>query len=357
MNKLIAGKVTKKFLFKIFLNNNCQIINRLRETNMNFINYIFQSITYIFPYKLTVYKNFKYLYFEMKNQNELPMLKTAPVIPFSEDTLHLGNFCFVPIEMNSKHSSFNFSLSGKKDFHKLLWINKGEGDLYTESRNYIIEDFQIYFFSEGSNFKIDQNSSLNGGVVFFKNEIIPQVNALCNIHTVLNFREKEDIKQHIESLLFLLEYEIKQINKLKKLSGLPFYLAAIIQIILRENSLMPGRRNIQNNTYSKFIKNLVSNINKGNDVEYFAKKMNISKESLISEIKTISDKSPKNIIDSKLLVEAKKQLAHNPVGIKEISKDLGFSYPSHFNLFFKSKLGITPKEFRQKYSCIYTINE
>ncbi len=293
----------------------------------------------------------------MKNQNELPMLKTVPVIPISEETLHFGNFCFTPIEMTSKHSTFNFSLSEKRDFHKLIWINKGEGDLYTKDRNYILEDFQIYFFSEGCNFKIEQNSNLNGGVIFFKNEIIPQVNILYNIHASLNFSEKEDLKQNVESLLFLLEYEVKQINNSNKLSGLPFYLAGLIQIILRENNIKPGRRNIQNNTYSKFIKNLVANINKCNDVGYFAELMNINKDSLISEVKTISDKSPKNIIDSQLLVEAKKQLANNPVGIKKISKDLGFSYPSHFNVFFKSKLGITPKEFRQKYSCIYTITE
>ena len=47
------------------------------------------------------------------------------------------------------------------------------------------------------------------------------------------------------------------------------------------------------------------------------------------------------------MLEAKKMLRNTDESIQTISFDLNFATPSHFSKFFRSKTGMTPKEFRK----------
>lgn len=51
-----------------------------------------------------------------------------------------------------------------------------------------------------------------------------------------------------------------------------------------------------------------------------------------------------------LLIEAKRELFHGRLSIKEIAYHLGFTDQSYFARFFKKHTGITPEEFREKES-------
>jgi len=59
-------------------------------------------------------------------------------------------------------------------------------------------------------------------------------------------------------------------------------------------------------------------------------------------------KSPKQLIDERILLEAKRLLAHSTLSIKEIAFELGFDEPTNFIKYFRKHNHITPAEFRQK---------
>ena len=60
-------------------------------------------------------------------------------------------------------------------------------------------------------------------------------------------------------------------------------------------------------------------------------------------------KTPKEIINERILLEAKRFLVYSHLTIKEIGQDLGFEDPAYFVRYFKKNTETTPVEFREKY--------
>ena len=57
--------------------------------------------------------------------------------------------------------------------------------------------------------------------------------------------------------------------------------------------------------------------------------------------------TPLQIINERIILEAKRMLRYSSLRVKEVSIDLGFEDPSYFNKFFKKITGITPADFRE----------
>lgn len=53
-----------------------------------------------------------------------------------------------------------------------------------------------------------------------------------------------------------------------------------------------------------------------------------------------------NVINARLMLEAKRELAYSSRSIKEIALDLGFSDEGYFSRFFRKHSGLAPSEFR-----------
>lgn len=91
-----------------------------------------------------------------------------------------------------------------------------------------------------------------------------------------------------------------------------------------------------------------SNFREDRKVDSYAEQIGISAKHLAATIKSTTGKYPSDWLDDYVLLEAKKLLRESDDSIQDISFDLNFATPSHFGRFFKSKTGMTPKEFRHK---------
>ena len=58
--------------------------------------------------------------------------------------------------------------------------------------------------------------------------------------------------------------------------------------------------------------------------------------------------SPLKIINERIVLEAKRQILHSTLSIKEVAFQLGFEDPSYFVKFFKRMTGKMPKEFKNE---------
>lgn len=85
-------------------------------------------------------------------------------------------------------------------------------------------------------------------------------------------------------------------------------------------------------------------------VAYFADKFCLSVGYFSDIIKRETGYSPKELIDIHVIAEAKRRLASLKVGVSEVAYSLGFEYPAHFTRLFKRHEGITPTEFRMKFT-------
>lgn len=79
----------------------------------------------------------------------------------------------------------------------------------------------------------------------------------------------------------------------------------------------------------------------------FARQLNIHVNHLNKALKETTGQTTSQLINARILQEARILLKSTNWTINEIAWSLGFTEPNHFSSFFKSAGGITPKKFRQ----------
>jgi AraC-like DNA-binding protein len=82
-------------------------------------------------------------------------------------------------------------------------------------------------------------------------------------------------------------------------------------------------------------------------VSYYAAQLLITEKRLNQATTKVLDKTPKEIIDDRIMLEAKRLLAHTSENIKEVGYALGFEEPTNFIKYFKKHASTTPTEFRE----------
>ena len=113
------------------------------------------------------------------------------------------------------------------------------------------------------------------------------------------------------------------------------------------------RSNLNSDVISKFERLLKAyyNTRKVHDIgiptlKYCASEINLSPNYLSDLLKKETGKSAQEHIHLFIIEKAKNSLLNSKNSISEIAYSLGFDYPQHFSSLFKSKTGVSPKEFR-----------
>jgi signal transduction histidine kinase/DNA-binding response OmpR family regulator len=100
---------------------------------------------------------------------------------------------------------------------------------------------------------------------------------------------------------------------------------------------------------SEFSSLVESNIsNEDFNVEDIIKNMGISRVQLYRKVKALLSLNVNDYILNARLQKAKYCLQHEEMSISEIAYQVGFSSPAYFSTVFKSKFGVTPREFKDK---------
>ncbi len=82
-------------------------------------------------------------------------------------------------------------------------------------------------------------------------------------------------------------------------------------------------------------------------VAYFADKCCYSAKYFGELVKTVTGRTAKDHINTRLIRAARQLLSDDTLNITQVSQQLGFEYPQHFVRFFKSQTGKTPSEFKR----------
>ncbi len=80
----------------------------------------------------------------------------------------------------------------------------------------------------------------------------------------------------------------------------------------------------------------------------YADKLHVHVNHLNATVKKHTGKTTREVIQEKIIAEAKKLLLHTGWDAAQVGYSLGFEYPSHFNKYFKQHTGISPLSFRQE---------
>jgi len=83
-------------------------------------------------------------------------------------------------------------------------------------------------------------------------------------------------------------------------------------------------------------------------VSKYASRLNVTEKRLNAATTKVLGRTPKGLIDERVMLESKRLLAHTWLSVKEIGYELGFDEPTNFIKYFRKHSGKTPVEFREE---------
>ena len=101
-------------------------------------------------------------------------------------------------------------------------------------------------------------------------------------------------------------------------------------------------------TWRRFAREVERRFGEWRRVEDYAQALGYSARTLTRASLEAAGAPAKEVIERRVVLEAKRLLAHSSRPVGAIALDLGFSEPTNFVKFFRRREGMAPLAFRQR---------
>ena len=100
--------------------------------------------------------------------------------------------------------------------------------------------------------------------------------------------------------------------------------------------------------YRMFVETMEQFYKRYNDVAFYAEQIGVSSRYLSQVTKRVSGKSPKTLIEERLLSQVERELTAGQKTLKQLAAELGFSSQAHLTRFFRKQKGLSPSKYKGK---------
>ncbi len=113
---------------------------------------------------------------------------------------------------------------------------------------------------------------------------------------------------------------------------------------LAASSAEAGQRS--DSTFTRFRDAVERDFAVNRGVSAYADALGYSRRTLVRAVRAATGETPKGFIDKRVVLEAKRLLAHTGLPIGRVGAAVGFPDPANFSKFFQLRTGLTPAGFR-----------
>lgn len=251
----------------------------------------------------------------------------------------------------------------KKDVYQLLWLYKGKVTVTIANNKKELQEGDCLFFGKNELFRLtaDQTYTLLyvqfteafycrteldrfflSKCTFFDNtKSINYINVKTEhevfVQSYFNTLYKIDVKPYSDINYMLAHNTIERV--------LLFLISAHIESLdsFNHSKLTP----LQLEIAVAFTKLLSKYAKRERNVQFYVDQLNLNMAKLTEVCKEVYGVTPKKIIASSVVNEAKLLLKHTPLAVKEVAYELNFEDASNFIRFFIKATGLSPKEYRE----------
>lgn len=245
-------------------------------------------------------------------------------------------------------------------FYHVIWFQKGNPTHSVDFNPIQIQPNTLLFLNKDTVQHFDNQTKFEGKALLFTDSFFCKSESDTKfLRTCILFNDLfpvSHIQIHTQSQLFTDLFQ-QMTNELYNTKD--NFQADILQNLLHNFLLHSERERRQQNfteikkgadlDYVLLFKDILeTGFKQQKQVNYYAKLLFISEKRLNQATTKVLGKSPKEIIDNRVVLDAKRLLAHTTETVKEIGFDLGFDEPTNFIKYFRKHNNNTPTEFREK---------
>lgn len=268
-------------------------------------------------------------------------------------------FPFAMARFESMNALAQVDYPHSHDCYEVLYICEGAGTHIIDFEQYPIQPHTFYFLSKGQVHFWQLNKPLKGYALLFPDDFLGAPSStVVRAHDFSFFHQvehaphlsvNEERRAKVCWVLEEIEHEFQDVNA-RSLT----VLRAFVHILLTKlhriyNAEHPEDHPEETSSLVRQFERLVSeHFLEEHSVQDYAGKMGISPSHLRDTVKAVTGMAPGHMIRQKLILEAKRLLAHDNATAAEIGYHLNFEDSSYFGRFFKRETGMSPTAFRQQ---------
>jgi AraC-like DNA-binding protein len=113
-------------------------------------------------------------------------------------------------------------------------------------------------------------------------------------------------------------------------------------------SSAPAHRQQADSTFTLFRDAVERDFAANHSVSAYADALGYSRRTLVRAVRAATGETPKGFIDKRVVLEAKRLLAHTDLPIARVGAAVGFPDAANFSKFFQQRTGRTPAAFRSE---------
>ncbi|MFN8258962.1 MAG: helix-turn-helix transcriptional regulator [Bacteroidales bacterium] len=248
----------------------------------------------------------------------------------------------------------------RHEYYTVLWSQNESGIHRIDYKEYKMTENDIFFVTPDQVHQVINNNKPEGIVILFTCNFLEKNlidrNFIINLGLFNEVGDSPPIKIDTAMALRLASVCDEMIKIDKSEQAFKYdSLGAWLKLFLIEcnkfahHAKTSDTQSIQSskNIARKFKDLLDLHHNQWHKVGQYADMLNISPDYLNATIKTSIGKTAKELIQQRIVLEAKRLGLHTTLSTKEIAYQLGFEDPTHFSRFFKKEENLSFADFRK----------
>ena len=268
------------------------------------------------------------------------------------------SFKFFPLEQKSRYDT---SIAHRHNYYEIFFFIKGGGIHTFDFETFPVESNSIHFVSPGQVHLLDRALKSYGYVILFSRDFysfdLNNKDILLEL-PFLNNHSSKPILSLSESEIQVFLQIIKNIQDEYNSEDIlrENILRSYLNIFLMKSKNFFQLKNavfLEDNPSSQLVFQfkilLEKNYQKLHLVKEYAQLLSVTCDNLNKATKKSMGMNSSEVITNRIILEAKRLLMHSDMNNNEIAFYLNYDDPSYFSRFFKSKIGISPSDFRKKF--------
>jgi AraC family transcriptional regulator, transcriptional activator of pobA len=281
---------------------------------------------------------------------------------------HTAHTLINPQNGNLAFKLFSFEDDGffdhiqRLNYYSLIWLKKGSGKITADFTGYEFKENSLFAFAPYQPFMMMADTTIEGYVIHFhpdffcihKHHKAIACNGILfnNIYQPPFVEVDEHAAMTFETLFSTMKAEMQN-PALAQYELLISYLkiflitASRLKTELHPQAVETSEANKEPFVLQKLKDAIEVNYKTKHSPAQYAEMLFLSPKTLAKMTKTYFNKTLSNLINERIIIEAKRELYLTNKTIKEIAFELGYNDEYYFSRFFKINADVSPQLYRQ----------
>lgn len=248
------------------------------------------------------------------------------------------------------------------NYYQIIWFRRGHGYHRVDYEDYPVSDNTLFFLAPGQLHNFDGANDYKGIIIQFnasfmadeetKESIFLKYNVFNAFGSAPYYKVTEEEAERLLNLVNEMNREYSLTAAFAHKDYMQYLIRIFLIRVMRTGERAEPEKlyvtSTANLMFVRFRQLLEQNFRRVHTVKEYAQMLNVSTRSLTEYVKKSVHRTPLELINERICLEAKRQIQHSTLRINQIGYDLGFDDPSYFVKFFKRQTKHKPTDFRER---------